>query len=72
MEGDNDLNIGMTGGELNERLAEYAEDDELRCCVVTGAGTRAFSAGVNLEEFEKMRPEQQAEVIRKLEAQGVK
>ena len=48
MEGDNDLNIGMTGGELNQRLAEYAEDDELRCCIVTGAGSRAFSAGGDL------------------------
>lgn len=49
MEGDNDLNLGMTGEELHERLAEYADDDELRCCIVTGAGTRAFSAGGNLK-----------------------
>jgi E-phenylitaconyl-CoA hydratase len=49
MEGDNDLNLGMTGEELHERLAEYAEDDELRCCIVTGAGSRAFSAGGNLK-----------------------
>ena len=49
MEGDNDLNLGMTGPELHERLAEYEEDDELRCCIVTGAGNRAFSAGGNLK-----------------------
>jgi enoyl-CoA hydratase/carnithine racemase len=49
MEGDNDLNLGMTGAELHERLAEYGQDDELRCCIVTGAGTRAFSAGGNLK-----------------------
>ena len=49
MEGDNDLNLRMTGPELHERLAEYDQDDELRCCIVTGAGTRAFSAGGNLK-----------------------
>ena len=49
MEGDNDLNLGMTGAELHERLAEYEADDDLRCCIVTGAGTRAFSAGGNLK-----------------------
>jgi E-phenylitaconyl-CoA hydratase len=40
----------MTGPELHERLAEYDQDDDLRCCIVTGAGTRAFSAGGNLKE----------------------
>ncbi len=49
MEGDNDLNLGMVGAELHERLADYANDDELRCCIVTGAGERAFSAGANLK-----------------------
>ena len=37
-----------------------------------GGASGTGAAGVNLEEFENMRPEQQAEVIRKLEAQGVK
>lgn len=50
MEGDNDLNLRMTGPELHQRLAEYDQDDELRCCIVTGAGTRAFSAGGNLKD----------------------
>ena len=49
MEGDNDLNLGMTTGEMDERLTEYSEDDDLWCCVVTGAGGRAFSAGANLK-----------------------
>jgi enoyl-CoA hydratase/carnithine racemase len=49
LEGDNDLNIGMVGPALYERLDEYAADDELWCCIVTGAGTRAFSAGGNLQ-----------------------
>ncbi len=51
MEGDNDLNLGVVfGGELHERLADYVQDDELRCCIVTGSGTRAFSAGGNLND----------------------
>ena len=49
MEGDNDLNLGMTTGAMDHRLAEYADDKDLRCCIVTGAGTRAFSAGANLK-----------------------
>jgi len=60
MEGDNDLNLGMTGAELHQRLADYAEDDELRCCIVTGAGSRAFSAGGDL----KRTPEDRAAVDR--------
>lgn len=49
MEGDNDLNIGVAGAELHGRLEEYRLDDELWCAIITGAGTRAFSAGANLK-----------------------
>ena len=49
MEGDNDLNLGMTSDLLYDRLADYAADDELRCAVITGAGKRAFSAGADLK-----------------------
>jgi len=49
MEGDNDLNLGMVSGGLHDRIAEYVQDNDLRCCIVTGAGTRAFSAGGNLK-----------------------
>ena len=49
MEGDNDLNLGMTTGLLHDRLADYAADDDLRCAIITGAGKRAFSAGGNLK-----------------------
>jgi enoyl-CoA hydratase/carnithine racemase len=59
LEGDNDLNLRMINPELHARLAEYAEDDELRCCIVTGAGTRAFSAGGNLS-----RPRDEADRAR--------
>ncbi len=48
MEGDNDLNLGMTSALLYDRLADYAADDDLRCAIITGAGKRAFSAGGNL------------------------
>ena len=48
LEGDTDLNIGMISDDLHQSLTEYDKDDELWCCIVTGAGTRAFSAGGNL------------------------
>ena len=51
LEGDNDLNIGMISDGLHDRLAEYNEDPGLWCCIVTGAGTRAFSAGGNLQRM---------------------
>ena len=49
LEGDNDLNIGTVGPALYDRLEEYAADDDLWCCIITGAGQRAFSAGGNLQ-----------------------
>src|SRR2546425_1176295 len=48
MEGDNDLNIGVINDRFNERIAEYRDAPDLWCCIITGAGTRAFSAGGNL------------------------
>lgn len=55
MEGDNDLNVGMVGPELHQRLEEYLDDDDLWCAVVTGAGTRAFCAGADLKRFGERR-----------------
>src|SRR5712692_6097816 len=55
MQGDSDLNVGMVGPALHERLEAYLEDDELWCAVVTGAGTRAFSAGADLKRFGESR-----------------
>jgi E-phenylitaconyl-CoA hydratase len=49
MEGDNDLNIGVVSGPLYEKIDEYAADDDLWCAVITGAGTRAFSAGGDMK-----------------------
>src|SRR5947208_15726118 len=45
MEGDNDLNIAVVSTDLHDRIDEYGADDDLWCAIVTGAGTRAFSAG---------------------------
>jgi E-phenylitaconyl-CoA hydratase len=50
LEGDTDLNLGMVGQELYDRLIDYRDDPELWCAVVTGAGRRAFSAGGNIKE----------------------
>lgn len=47
MEGDTDLNIAVAGVDLHRRLGEYADDDDLWCAVITGAGQRAFTAGGN-------------------------
>jgi len=49
LDGETDLNLGAVGAELHERIAQYRDDDELWCAVITGAGERAFSAGANLK-----------------------
>lgn len=36
--------------ELREAVARAADDDEVGCLVITGAGTRAFSAGGDIHE----------------------
>ena len=42
-------------GELTETLDELAGDDEVRCLVLTGAGS-AFCAGMDTNEFGGDRP----------------
>jgi enoyl-CoA hydratase/carnithine racemase len=37
--------------DFTEGMAELAKDDDLRAVIVTGAGTRAFSGGVNIDEM---------------------
>lgn len=49
MEGDNDLNIQVVNAGLHDRINEYAADDDLWCAIITGAGTRAFSAGGDMK-----------------------
>ena len=41
---------------LPERLREAAEDPEVRCVVLTGAGDRAFSAGADLGDASSREP----------------
>jgi E-phenylitaconyl-CoA hydratase len=48
LEGDSDLSIGVIDDALFGALDAYEADGDLRCCVVTAAGTRAFSAGADL------------------------
>src|SRR2546427_11610005 len=37
--------------ELDKALSVLAEDDGVRCVIVTGAGDRSFSAGADLTSF---------------------
>jgi enoyl-CoA hydratase/carnithine racemase len=57
MEGDNDLNIGVVSAPLHERIDEYAADDDAWCAILTGAGTRAFSAGGDAKQRAAMLAE---------------
>jgi enoyl-CoA hydratase len=43
-----------TLAELRDRLAEAAEDPEVRALVLTGAGDRAFAAGADIKEMLEM------------------
>lgn len=38
---------------LTQKLMEIREDDEIRVVIITGAGTKAFSAGADIKEFAK-------------------
>jgi enoyl-CoA hydratase len=42
-------------GRLGDVFAEFAEDRDLRCVVLRGAGGRAFSPGNDISEFETTR-----------------
>jgi enoyl-CoA hydratase len=41
--------------ELGARMRELSADDELRCVIVRGAGTKAFAAGADIAEFPTVR-----------------
>ena len=40
---------------LGARMRELSADDDLRCVVVRGAGTKAFAAGADIAEFPEVR-----------------
>ncbi len=50
----NALSFGMWM-TLGEIMRELDADDDLRCIVLRGAGDKAFAAGADISEFEKMR-----------------
>lgn len=41
-------------------VAELDQDDQIRCLVITGAGTEAFAAGADISEFEANRATEDA------------
>ena len=41
--------------ELGARMRELSADDDLRCVMVRGAGTKAFAAGADIAEFPEVR-----------------
>src|SRR6201987_6447075 len=50
-------------GELHEAVKSMDADDAIGCIVITGAGTRAFSAGGDIhEQREDERPHTQPEL----------
>ncbi len=61
----NILNID-TLEEMNQALAELGTDDEVKVVVVTGAGDRAFSAGVDVGDHLGEKLPKMVEVFNKL------
>lgn len=61
----NILNID-TLVEMNEALAELRTDDEVKVVVITGAGDRAFSAGVDVGDHLGEKLPKMVEVFNKL------
>jgi enoyl-CoA hydratase/carnithine racemase len=49
MKGENDLNLGVMNDELFDVVERFFVDRDLRCAILTGAGTRAFCAGADLK-----------------------
>ena len=50
----NAMDLAMWQG-LGDAMATLSADDELRCVVLRGAGGKAFSAGADIEEFQRLR-----------------
>jgi len=40
---------------MGEILGQFAEDDAVRVCVMTGAGDKAFISGADISQFDKVR-----------------
>lgn len=50
----NALDLGMWR-DLAQAFAALSADDSVRCVILRGAGEKAFSAGADIEEFERER-----------------
>jgi len=53
---------------LAEVFSGVADDLEVRCVILTGAGTRAFCAGSDVREFKKLNPENSTRRARTIRA----
>ncbi len=51
--------------ELSEAMDKIERDNSVRCVIITGEGDKAFSAGADITEFQKLTPETAAEFSRK-------
>jgi enoyl-CoA hydratase/carnithine racemase len=52
----NALNAAMWRG-IPTALAQFEADSDVRCVVLRGSGTKAFTAGADISDFEKIRAE---------------
>lgn len=52
----NALNAAMWRG-IPEALAQFEADSDVRCVVLRGAGTKAFTAGADISDFDRIRAE---------------
>ena len=50
---------------LGDTLARYADDEDLKCAVITGAGDKCFAAGGDLKELDAVRSVIEAEMMSK-------
>jgi enoyl-CoA hydratase/carnithine racemase len=60
----NSINATMLQ-ELSEALDTTEKDTNIRCVIITGKGEKAFSAGVDITELQKLTQETAAEFSRK-------
>ncbi len=57
-----------TINELDRVLDELVEDEGTRVIIITGAGEKAFVAGADVQEFQKMNPDEALNFSRKIQS----
>lgn len=57
-----------TINELDRALDELVEENGIRVIIITGAGERAFVAGADVQEFQKMNPDEALNFSRKIQS----